>query len=147
MFGATQREHVNNMLFWLRLGAECYRPDPKHRPDFCEGVRPYPRSHRDDYEYPPLQTEFFLQELLDGAGVRVEKVPFHRTDLRVYDVKGTLTPCVPSLYWRCMNCGEIGPNCRHSSGLMECQRLIDRADHPEELEREEEEEMAAMGYQ
>ena len=87
LFGTSFMQHAQHMAEWLRpplRGSQSRRPVND-----------------------PMGTEIFLRELLDGAGVAVRQLPFHRTDVRVVaDGKGDRVDsspeyCVESHYWSC----------------------------------------------
>lgn len=85
LFGTSFEQHAQHMAAW---------------------VSPPLRNQSQRPVNDPMQTEIFLRELLDGAGVTVHQLPFHRTDVRVVaDGKGgpVSSPefCVESHYWSC----------------------------------------------
>ena len=85
LFGTSFEQHAQHMAAWVS------------QPLRNQSQRPV---------NDPMQTEIFLRELLDGAGVAVHQLPFHRTDVRaVADGKGgrESSPefCVESHYWSC----------------------------------------------
>lgn len=89
LFPSTEEEHVRRMARWIN--------------------RAYRAKRRGD----PLQTEEFFKELLDDAGAKVEKIDFHRNDVRYVKDKetGQVAPCIAEAYRRCTS-DPAFPECK-----------------------------------
>merc|ERR1740117_266811 len=80
LFARTLEDHARNMAKWLNRGL-------------------YKGGNS-------LQTEGWVQHLLESSGTIVERFDFHRTDLRYVD--NLQTPCVPSMYYKCTSQPGVG---------------------------------------